>query len=586
MLIKRTLFALAVIAGLAVAFADPYVHDTGAWLTDPAEASAGGSVTLAVLSGSRTWNIVASREADDARDLTMGDFSVLLRRDPVTQVFEPWAAESYEVSDDGLVVTVKLRPELQWSDGEQITAADYMLFYTTTQDPEVESPNADLFTVGDQVVEVTSPDESTLIFRFPEPNRRALAIVTFVQPVPDHILGEVYREGGAEAFKSAWGTDTPVDELVFDGPFMIQSYSPDERYTLVRNPGWSNWNVDSDGNPLPYLDQVNVTIAEQEAQLNLFLAGELDIYAPANLDDVSVVAQANNAGEIDVMLRPNLYQTESRLFYTFNWNLASDPFKQEVFRSVAFRQAMSHLTPRESLVDLVYGGAAEPMYLPVNDAFKFWLPPEERQIQFPFDPERALELLAEVGFTESNSDGWLVDADGNELGFKLVTNSGNAVREQTIQIIADTMREYGVKVETEALDFSLLVDQLLSTGEDRPFDAILIGLTGGSLDWFFSDSVYSCKGSLHMWNTSGECLVPSETLISELALEGQRTLDDPQAQEYAYRLLDSFGRLQPMIQTVGQLNHAAWASDVGGEYDDSVLNSIIGTRSLMYTYRR
>lgn len=582
---KKILFALALVAGLAMSFAEPHVYDTAELLAEPGAAAYGGNVTIAALSGVRTWNVAVSAEVDDIRDLTMGDgWSSLVRRDKITQEFVPFAAESMDVSADGLTLTFTLRPDLQWSDGEPITASDYLFSYTVTQDPAVESANTDNFFIGDSVVEVTAPDEMTVVFEFPQPDRTALSIVSYLEPMPDHILGEIYRNEGAEAFRGAWGTDTPIDELVFDGPFMVESYSPDERAVLVRNPGWANWNVDSQGNALPYLDSVTVTIAQQEAQTNLFLAGELDLYSPANLDEVSVVAQAVNSGELDAELRPNLYPTESRLFYSFNFNLASDPFKQALFRSVQFRQAMSYLTPREAIVDLVYGGAAEPMYLPVSEAFSFWIPPEDRQQEFPFDPERALELLAEIGFTQTNDDGWLVDAEGNELGFTIATNAGNANREQTMQLIADAMRENGINVETTALDFSLLVDQLLSTGDDRPFESILIGLSGGSLDWFFSQRVYGCAGGLHMFNTSGSCLSPSETLIDNLVKQGARTLDNAEAQEYGYQIVEEWTRNQFFIQTVAPLAHASWSSDVAGEYAEA--DAIFGTRSLVFTYKR
>ena len=582
---KKTLFALALVAGLAMAFAEPYVWDTAGTLAEPEAAAPGGSATLAVLSGARTWNPIMSREVDDARDLTLAYVS-LVTRDTVTRQWKPWAAESIDVSADGLTITATLRPELQWSDGEPMTASDFLLTYTLTQDPEVESPNADLFFVGDQVVEISAPDESTLVFEFPSVTRRAFSIVGFLYPTPDHVLGEIYRSGGAEAFKGAWGTDTPLDELVFDGPFMLEEYSPDERYRLVRNPAFGAWNVDSNGTPLPYLDSINYTIAEQDAQLNLFLAAELDVYAPGNLDDVAVVAQAVNNGEVDAVLRPNLYAPTSTTFYGFNWNLASDPFKQELFRNVNFRRAMSHLTPRDSIVDLVYGGAAAPAYVGVGSPFVQWFPPEDQQVRYEFDPERALELLANIGFTETNEDGWLVDADGNVLEFNLTTNAGNQNREQEIQIIADTMREYGVKVETAALDFGLLVDQLLSTGDDRPFEAILIGLTAGSEDWPFSESVYTCTGSLHLWNQSGACIVPTETLISELALAGNQTLDDAEAQEIAFQLQAEYARLQGLVYTSARLLHAAWASDIGGEYADDVISALAGTRSLVTTFAK
>lgn len=586
MLFKRTILGLALFAITAMAFGEPYVWNTAEELAEPELAEQGGRLNLATLSGSRTWNIVMGREQDDARDLGM-EYAQLLTMDNQTLEWQPYAAESYEMSEDGRVVTVRVREGVKWSDGDPITAADYLLFYTTTQDPAVESPNADAFVMGDDVVQVEMLDEMTLQFTFPRPTRTALFTVAITYPVPDHILGEIYRNEGPEAFKEAWGTDTPLEELVWDGPFMVTQYSPDERYTLTRNPAFAEWNVDSNGTPLPYIDEIQMTIAEQDAQLNLYLAGEIDIYSPNNLDSVGVVANAINNGELDAVLRPNLYPTAGWLFYVFNWNLASDPFKQELFRSRQFRQAMSHLTPRDAIVDLVFGGAAKPHFSPVAEANTLFYKPVEDQIRYEFDPEAALELLAQIGFTETNSDGWLVDGEGNVLEYRLVTNAGNAVREQMIQVIADTQREYGIKVETEALDFSLLVDHLLSTGDDRPWEAIYISLGGGSIEWPFSESVYNCQaGSLHMWNTSGDCIVPQEQLISQLQQQGEGTVDDAEAQVIAYQIQDLVAQLQPAITTVAQLAHASWASDVGGEFVDDVINAYNLTRNIVTTYKK
>jgi peptide/nickel transport system substrate-binding protein len=584
---KKLFLGLAIFAMAAFAFADPYVWDTASDLAEPGLAASGGSVTLAVLSGSRTWNNMMSREVDTARDLAIG-YVTPVRRNNQTLQYEPYAAESVEVSEDGLTYTVTFRPDLQWSDGTPMTARDFFLYYTLATDPEVESENADNFFVGNDPIIVDLVDDLTLVFTFPSVSRNSLSNIAFTNPIPDHVLGELYRNEGAEAFKAAWGTDADVADLVYDGPFMIQSYSPDERYVLVRNPGFAAWNVDSSGTSLPYLDEAVYVVAPQEAQLNLFVAGDLDVYSPANLDEVGVVNNAITNEGLDATLRPNLYPTTSTTFFSFNWNRASDPFKQELFRNVFFRRAMSHLTPREALVDLVLGGAGEPAFSPVTTALVQWSLPTDQQVRYTFDPEAALELLAQIGFTEKNADGFLVDAAGNELGFKLTTNAGNANREQSIQVIADTMREFGVNVETEALDFSLLVDQLLATGDDRPFDAILIGLTAGgqALDWPFSESVQTCTGTLHMWNQSGACLNARETLIGELQKQGIQTLDDAAAEAINLQLQTEFASMQSMVYTYVPLLHGAWTNDVGGQYNDATLNSFNTTRSMVTTFRK
>jgi peptide/nickel transport system substrate-binding protein len=172
------------------------------------------------------------------------------------------------------------------------------------------------------------------------------------------------------------------------------------------------------------------------------------------------------------------------------------------------------------------------------------------------------------------------------LEFNLVTNAGNSNREQEIQIIADTMREYGVKVETQALEFSLLVDQLLATGDERPFDAILIGFGASTEDWPFFEGIFSCTGTFHMWNQAGDCLTPQELLVSELVRRGRGTIDDEAAREVGYQIMDNFADLQPIIYTTSVGIHASWLNSIGGELPDSLFSPFNGIRDLVTTYRK
>src|SRR5699024_8045852 len=162
----------------------------------------------------------------------------------------------------------------------------------------------------------------------------------------------------------------------------------------------------------------------------------------------------------------------------------------------------------EAMVDLVYQGAAEPMYYSVYQVLDFWV--NNDAPRYDYDPEKAVELLEELGFDRKNEEGWLIDGDGNELNFRLATNADNPPRVEIIQIFADAAREVGVHVETDQGDFNTLVGELTTVGDDRNFDAILIGLTGGSRDWPFGVNVVPHGTGLHMYNQSEEYVTPEE----------------------------------------------------------------------------
>src|SRR6056297_837569 len=509
---KRVLLSLAALAAVSMAAAQPFVWPNAWTAAEPGEAAYGGTFRDSAISDPRTFNPIVSAEQNQVVDLA--DATTLIQQGPDSDAFIPYMAESFEISDDGLVVTIDVREGMKWSDGEDITAQDFYLTYLAETDPDVGSNGFDSWFIGDAQIEAELVDDMTLRFVFPTQDRTALPVLAIV-PTPDHILGEIYREGGAEALKGAWGTDAEISETVWATAFVPTEYVPGQRVVFERNDYFGEWNVDEQGNALPYLDRYVVqTVESTDAALNLYLAGEIDAYSPANLDEVGVVNQAINNGDIDATLLPNVAPVASSQFIVFNWNKAGDPFKQDLFRNTAFRQAMSHLVDREALVDLVYGGSASPMWSNVYQVYDFWVNPD-----------------------------------------------------------------------VPAIDFNLLVGQLLSTGEDRPFDAILIGLQGGNRVWPFGVNVIPCGTNLHMWNTSGECLTAQETLAEELYFQGRQELDTDAAREVGYRLQTTLATLQSQIFTVSPLSHYSWLNEVAGEHPAGLINDALGSRELPLTFK-
>lgn len=404
-----------------------------------------------------------------------------------------------------------------------------------------------------------------------------------VSPVPDAIFGAAYRSGGAEAVKALWGTDVDVTTTVWPTEFVPTSFQPGERIVLERNPYFGEWNVDEAGNALPYLDGYSMTIAgDLDAALNLYIAGEIDSFSPRNLDDIGVISQANNNGDIDVIVLESVAPVASSQFIVWNWNKSSDPVKEALFRNVNFRRAMAHLTDRDLMLDLVYNGAGLPMYTnvyPIND---YWVNHDVET--YPYDPERAAELLADAGYDRKNAQGLLVNAAGQTVSFTLVTNAGNTAREQLAQIFADSARDIGVDVTVQAIDFNLMVDQLLSVGEDRPFDAILIGLTGGSRDWPFGVNVILRYQPAHVQH---EPRVPLDRrdLMGQLFTVGRETLDTEAARDIGYQIQDVEADLMPILYLVSPMSHYSWSTALKGTHPDGMMNALIGTMKLPLVFK-
>ena len=574
---KRILTLLATLALLGTALANPYVWSSDWTTAEPGEAVFGGTYRLAEVGDLRTFNPMVSAESTSATDMIMNPGALLVRQTPDSDDFLPYAAETVDISEDGMTIDITIRDGLKWSDGSDITIDDYYTTWLLQVDPDVGSNGHDSWFLEGNRIELEVTGAKSLQMRFPAPDRTALPVAAMLPTPP--VFREVYDAEGADGVKALWGTDVDLSTTVWSGPFAPVAFEPGERIILERNEYFGSWNVDEAGNELPYLGGINYTIVtDLDAALNLYLAGEIDAFAPRNLDDIGVINQSVENGDIDVQIVEGYSPVDSSQFIVWNWNLASNPSKQELFRSTDFRRAMAHLVDREAMIELIYSGLASPMYTSVYQVLDYWVTDDIEK--YDFDPEKALELLAGLGYSKTNADGILVNAAGETLSWRLATNAGNTQREDIIQIFGDTAREYGVDVQTEAYDFNLLVDQLLSVGEDRPFEAILMGLTGGSNVWPFGSNVVPCATNLHMFNTSDACISPFEAELEALYWKGRKTLDTEEAREIGFEMQRLEADFLPILYTVSPLAHASWSSAVKGHYPEELMNTFKGVSNI------
>src|SRR5690625_2634650 len=219
---KKTLLALAAAAAFSMALAEPFVWPSGWTTEDPAAAQYGGTYRLFDVSDIKTFNPAVT---DTSTNFTgyWFDQAQLITRGPDSDDWLPYAASSsassFEVSEDGLTVSVTVRDNLKWSDGETIDANDYYLTYLIETDEETGSNGYDSWFIDGNPITVDLIDDHNLVFNFPAPDRQALPVVA-ASPMPDHILGEIFREGGGGAVAEAWGDSVDVSELVGAGPFV------------------------------------------------------------------------------------------------------------------------------------------------------------------------------------------------------------------------------------------------------------------------------------------------------------------------------------------------------------------------------
>ncbi len=573
---KRSLLALAVLALGSSAGAQAFVFPAKWSVTAPSEVKRGGVFRDYILSDFKTINPFVSAEADNIPDeITAGG---LLTFDPTTNEYVPYMAANYTVSPDRLTWTFNLRTGMKWSDGRPIVADDWVTTFKIHTDEDVGSNSYDGFFIDDKPIVVSKVDNDTVRIRFPKLDATAAAQASFA-PWPNHVFGPVYASRGAAGIKAMWTLNTPADQVVSAGAFKFASYRPGERATFEKNPTYGEWNKDSAGGALPYMDGKTFNVTKDlNAAFASYLAGNLDTYGPRNADDLRQIRAGIDNGNLKATLRANAGAAASSTWIVFNWNRKSDAFKQRLFRDDNFRRAMSHLANRAAMVDLALGGLGQPAYTSVYLANRDWVSTTARK--FDYNLEAASALLSRIGFSRKNSDGWLVDRTGKVLEFDLNTNAGNTTRETLSKIFADEAKKVGVKVNFRPIDFNTLVAALTSSGDDRKFDSILLGLSGGNRVYPLGQNVTPCGTNLHAFNTSGKCLAPWETQVTALFSRGRQELDTQKRIAIVKQVQDIESNFQAWVYLISPNVHFTWSTRIRGEYPQAIQSSLNGTRVL------
>jgi peptide/nickel transport system substrate-binding protein len=465
-------------------------------------ARAGSDVTRLVsstLSDPKTFNPILSQESPNVFSFT---YEGLTGTDGVTGDVVPALAESWDISPDGKTIVFTLRPGLQWSDGEPLTADDVVFTYATVLfNPDIPSNSRDGFRIGQQglLPEVTKLDDRRVQFQLPEPFAPLLRS-TSLEIIPAHVLRtsvETIGNGGSPLFLSTWGTDTNPAQLVCNGPYRIASYIPGERVIFERNPYY--WRQGGAGEPQPYIDQlVWQIIGSTDNALLQFRSGGLDLVG-VSPEFFSLLKREEERGNFDIY---NGGPSLGTNFISFNLNRGSrngaplvDPVRSAWFNTVEFRQAVSYAIDRETMVNNIFQGLGQPQTSPISVPSPFFTPPEEGIRTYPYNPEKAKELLLSAGF-QYNPRGELEDADGNRVRFTLITNSGNKIRESIGAQIKQDLAKLGIQVDFQPLAFNVLVDRLT---DSLDWEAFVLGLTGG-LEPNGGANVWLLDGSLHAFN--------------------------------------------------------------------------------------
>jgi ABC-type oligopeptide transport system substrate-binding subunit len=350
---------LFLLLGLATARADVYRRG------EPGEPE--------TLDPQKTQTVV---EADIVYDL----FEGLLTYDAEGKLV-PGVALGWTISADGLTYDFDLREE-NWSNGDPVTAGDFVFAFRRLIDPATAAPYASLFSVikGAQAISQGWAKPETLGVRALGIHRLEIALE---RPTP-YFLGLLAHQTAVPLDPAAvtrYGREfTRAGKLVSNGAYTLVSYIPNDRLVLARNPDFH--------------DAAHVAIAREDilpledraAAVRRFEAGEIDSYSDAPSDQIAFLKQR-------FPLELHLSASLGTYYYAFNT-------RKPPFDDARVRRALSMTIDREFLAETIWGGSMLPAYALVPPGIAGVKPVEpDFAALAPIDAEaQALKLLGEAGY--------------------------------------------------------------------------------------------------------------------------------------------------------------------------------------------
>jgi peptide/nickel transport system substrate-binding protein len=394
--------------------------------------------------------------------------------DPATAEFVGGApgalAESWEYNEDGTQLTIVLRQDPVWSDGEAITSEDVKFTYEAIKSGVIES---DLTGYIDSIITaVEIVDDYTVIFSFAEADCTALNVVGY-PVIPAHVFG---FDGDYAAFDYTVLVGHPYDTepTVSAGPFVWASSVPGQQINMAANQSY----IDAPESGIIPAGYAAVSTDDFNVQLDRFLAGELNFMASVPLPRMQEVRDSGNQyfdfpANAYTYLGLNLADPANPVSALDEAGNLVEQAPHPIFGDVRVRQALAYAIDTQSIVNGVLNGEGSQIFgteIPTSWAVSPDLAP------YPFDLAQAEALLTEAGWVLNADgvrvcDGCLYAEAGAPFSFTLITNDSNPTRVDIGVLIQDQLRELGIEVDFQPQDFNTVVESI--TGQTH--DAFILG---------------------------------------------------------------------------------------------------------------
>ena len=366
---------------------------------------------------------------------------------------QPGQAESYEVSDDGLTWTFHMRDGLKWSDGSDLTAADFEYSFKRLASPDTAAPYAETVVgmidgyqdaIGNPDEDgntTTDPDWDALNVHASEDGKTLTVQLSYPCSYFDKLASFVatspVQQATVEANGDAWCTEP--DTYVCNGPYMITEWTPSERIVLSKNPyyvgGWDSSKIVSDTITLLLLEDSSASYAA-------YNSGEAQLVKDVPTDEIPSLTRAEDGGDF--------YLDEIMGTYYISLNDQEEPFTD-----VRVRKALNLAIDRDYVANTIMQGIYTPATALVgpgivdeNGYFMDNANGGEPYISDDYEAnlEEAKSLLAEAGYPDGE-------------GFPTITYSANdaGYHIPVAEYLQQAWGELGITMNIDKVEWSSFI---------------------------------------------------------------------------------------------------------------------------------
>ncbi len=333
-----------------------------------------------------------------------------------------YLAESYEVSEDGTSVTLKLKDGLKWHDGEPITADDVIFTMDVNADTNNGAGNTNVVILNDQPVKYEKVDDLTVKITLPMASASYPALLGELTLIPEHVYGGNTSIVGAEANMSGIGS----------GPYKLREFKQDQYLILEKNEDYYMGAPDIDTVTFRIISDIS---AQEVALMN----GEINLM---ELSSAPAVAKYSEDPNYTVVMYP-----EGRVNY-----LAVNKFCETVQDPKVVEAVFAALDAQE-IIDGAYGeGMAVPANTVLSNMTTFY---DESVEGYSQDIEKAKQLAAETGIEGST--------------MTLYFNSERAYMKESAQVIQQQLKNVGINLEVIPLESTGFFEKVFGTDGDYEF---------------------------------------------------------------------------------------------------------------------